>query len=243
MYNNNRLPRVCLCFDSYAKRLEGFKYLWGREKATATPKKMCAGEELERGCRSLLSSWNAAETNKQDNQLGKHRGHECTASPPNPTPPQIKRQMTTTARSRAFKNDARGRTGGAQMVESLLSIDYMWPSGLKTITSRQENRVARAFFFFSRGSLLVYKVCCVCEGRAAWLPAAEVDPWHPSVCLPAPLQSISNSRKKEKKGKEPSVASIVLNWFPFFFLGWQENKKYSAITSSISGINENICTC
>lgn len=113
----------------------------------------------------------------------------------------------------------RGRANGR------ISAQYWLYVTVRTKNHNRSTENTRASFFSSRGSLLVYKVCCVCEGRAARFPAAEVDPWHQSVCLPAPLQSISNSRKKEKKKKKPSVTSIFSYWFPFFFLGWQENKN------------------
>lgn len=199
---------------------------------------MRVGEELERGCRSLLSSWNAAETNKQDNQLGKHRGHECTASPP-PHPKLNDRWRPERVLERLKRREGthRGRANGRISAQYWLYVTVR----TKNHNRSTEKQSGSRSFFSSRGSLLVYKVCCVCEGRAAWFPAAEVDPWHQSVCLPAPLQSISNIRKKEKK-KSQALQAYFHTDFRFFFR-LTGKQKYSAIRTSMSGINENVCTC
>lgn len=181
----------------------GFHIYEGRKNATVTAK--CAPvKEVERGRRrrSLWSSWKAAETNKQDNQLGKHRGHGCKAntpclplSTPPPHPAQIKRQMTTGARYWAFKT-TQGEAEGWISAHYWLYVTVRTKNHNRSTGKKQNGSL---FFFLllllSRASVLCANcVVFVRDGLLGSLqPRLTPDTW--SLCLLAPLQSISNSWK------------------------------------------------
>lgn len=105
----------------------------------------------------MKRSWNQQARQSIGGNTGvtSARRAPLSLTPPSTPIPQIKRQMTNRARSWAFKTTQRGE----QMVESLLSIDYMWPSGLKTITGRQKKHSLSLFPSLHR-FCAVYKLLC-----------------------------------------------------------------------------------